>query len=151
MYTCVCAHTYIHAFIITSPLPLLCTLVPFSCTLLPFSCTLLPFSCPHFHFHVPTSTSPPTPVPVTSAWRDELERMANVALSKAMGIPPPSRGGRSSRPGTSQFGDKPTHLKNLDDQQVSLFTDHLHIKTTCPKWLTPHTRTHARTHTHTSN
>lgn len=77
-------------------------------------------------------------VPVTSAWRDELERMTNAALSKAMGIPPPSRGGRGSRPSTSQLGERPPHLRNLDDQQIlDLLFRILHTDSVpaCRAWL----------------
>ena len=55
----------------------------------------------------------PPAVPVTFAWRDELEKMTKVALSKAMGQPL-----QSSRPGTSQLGERPAHLKSFDDRQV---------------------------------
>ena len=55
-------------------------------------------------------------VPVTFAWRDELEKKTQNALHRAMGnIPPPSRGGllsRSSQRGASQFD-------TLGDNQVS--------------------------------
>ena len=57
-------------------------------------------------------------VPVTYAWRDELEKMTKVALSKAMGQPLQSREGGVSRPRTSQLGERPAHLKSFDERQV---------------------------------
>ena len=62
-------------------------------------------------------------VPITYAWRDELEKKTQNALHRALGnIPPPSRGrtimSRSGQRGHSLFD-------GLDDSRVSRFTHHL--------------------------
>jgi hypothetical protein len=81
--------------------------------------------------------------------------MTNAALSKAMGIPPPSRGGRGSRPSTSQLGERPPHLRNLDDQQIlDLLFRILHTDSVpaCRAWLNNATEnggySFLRAHTH---
>ena len=55
-------------------------------------------------------------VPITYAWRDELEKKAQNALHRAMGnIPPVSRGSMMSR--SSQRG--PSQFDGLEDRKVS--------------------------------
>lgn len=59
-----------------------------------------------------------TTVPVTYAWRDELEKKTQNALQRAMGnIPPASRAGLMSR--TSQRGGQASQFDGLGDNTVS--------------------------------
>lgn len=56
-------------------------------------------------------------MPVTYAWRDELEKKTQNALHRALGnIPPASRGGMMSR--SSQRG--PSQFDGLEDGKVSI-------------------------------
>ena len=58
-------------------------------------------------------------MPVTYAWRDELEKKTQNALHRALGnIPPASRGGLMSR--SSQRG--PSQFDGLEDGKVSIHT-----------------------------
>lgn len=59
----------------------------------------------------------PHVVPVTYAWRDELEKKTQNALHRALGnIPPASRGGMMSR--SSQRG--PSQFDGLEDGKVNI-------------------------------
>ena len=61
-------------------------------------------------------------VPVTYAWRNELEIKAHQAISRAMGQPPPSRGGVMSRGGSRmQQQQRGTQFGHLQDAQVRTY------------------------------
>ena len=61
-------------------------------------------------------------VPVTYAWRNELEIKAHQAISRAMGQPPPSRGGVMSRGGSRmQQQQRGTQFEHLQDDQVRTY------------------------------
>ena len=63
-------------------------------------------------------------VPVTYAWRDELEKKTQNALHRALGnIPPASRGGIMSR--SSQRG--PSQFDGLEDGKVSIHTSYTEL------------------------
>ena len=68
-------------------------------------------------------------VPVTYAWRDELEKKTQNALHRALGnIPPASRGGMMSR--SSQRG--PSQFDGLEDGKVNNITIHIMIMISMP-------------------
>ena len=61
-------------------------------------------------------------VPVTYAWRNELEIKAHQAISRAMGQPPPPRGGVMSRGGSRmQQQQRGTQFEHLQDDQVRTY------------------------------
>jgi len=59
---------------------------------------------------------------VTYAWRDELEKKTHMAISRAMGQPPPSRGGVMSRSGLRMQQQEGGQFDHLRDDQVSMST-----------------------------
>ena len=81
-------------------------------SLLPF---LFPPSLPHSHLHT---------VPVTYAWRDELIRKAEKAISKALGKDKPSTSMSALSSRQSSRG-APRQFDHLDDQSVSIYI-HVH-------------------------
>ena len=58
-------------------------------------------------------------VPVTYAWRDELEKKTHMAISRAMGHPPPSRGGVKTRSGLRTQQHEGGQFDHIHDDQVS--------------------------------
>ena len=59
-------------------------------------------------------------VPIIFAWRDEFEKKESNAISRALGKPPPSRGGVLSRGGARSFDQ-------MQDDRVRLLFDHNRI------------------------
>ena len=60
-------------------------------------------------------------VPVTYAWRNELENKAHQAISRAMGQPPPSRRGIMSRGGSRMQPQGGAQFDHLHDDQVRTY------------------------------
>ena len=90
-------------------------IAPFLAICLFFSPTF-PFpSLPHSHLR---------PVPVTYAWRDELIRKAEKAISKALGKDKPSTS-RSALSSRQSSRGAPRQFDHLDDQSVSIYI-HVH-------------------------
>ena len=98
------------------------------------------FTTPHFMGHCsipcclfvlsPTFPFPSLPpshlctVPVTYAWRDELIRKAEKAISKALGKDKPSTS-RSALSSRQSSRGAPRQFDHLDDQSVSIYI-HVH-------------------------
>lgn len=60
-------------------------------------------------------------VPVTYAWRNELENKAHQAISRAMGQPPSSRRGIMSRGGSRMQQQGGAQFDHLQDDQVRTY------------------------------
>ncbi len=57
-------------------------------------------------------------VPVTFAWRDELEKKANSAIHRALGQPPTSRGG-----GAVGGRNPVSRFDHMDDSKVYMYIE----------------------------
>ena len=58
-------------------------------------------------------------MPITFAWRDELEKKASNAINRALGQPPPSRGSVLSRGGARSVNQ----FDHTEDDRVRLLFD----------------------------